>query len=58
MISYFNGDYFNMWSHYSIEVYLRCSDNPIIPAEADVYQYSYGFYQLWLDSVYACPQGR
>lgn len=57
VVNYYNGDYFSIWYHYSLNIYIRCSDTESLPTEADVYQYSYGYYSLWLDSVYACPQG-
>ena len=57
-MNYRNGDYFNCRYHYSLNINIRCSDTESLPTEADVYQYSYGYYSLWLDSVYACPQGR
>ena len=57
-INYWNGDYYNYYSYYSVNINIRCSDTPVLPSEADVYQYAYGYYVLYLDSVYACPQGR
>ena len=57
-IYYYGGDYYyEGWYYYSVWIYFRCSDTPEIATEADVDRYGLASFNIWLDSVYACPTG-
>lgn len=58
-LAYSNGDYYYAgWLYYGTHLSIRCSDSNTMPTYADVERYGISIYNIWLDSVYACPSGK